>query len=105
MTDKIQLGQLVQNYKTSTTLDYNFAYGGATVDANLVKPYSSSVKTLVDQVGEWQNTVANKPSYAPWKSGNALFAIWLGVNDIGNSYGQSNEASLVNQILDVSRII
>lgn len=94
------VGHLVHTYNTSLTLSYNFAYGGATVDASLVAPYESTVLSLVDQTSEFSNNVASKPSYAPWTSENSLFAIWLGVNDVGNSYGSSGQAALQTKILN-----
>jgi len=93
------VGHLVHTYNTSLTLSYNFAYGGATVDASLVAPYESSVKSLVDQTSEFSSSVASKPSSAPWTAENALFAIWMGVNDVGNSYSESGEAALLTKIL------
>lgn len=38
-------------YNTSTLLTYNFAYGGATINATKVAPYTSTVLSLIDQVG------------------------------------------------------
>ena len=32
---------------------YDFAYGGATIDANLVAPYLPTVKSLIDQVNDF----------------------------------------------------
>lgn len=92
------LGQLIRTYNTSLMLDWNFAYGGATVDATLVAPYVNTVKSLVDQVNEFNTYVASRPSYARWSSSNSLFAIWIGVNDIGNSYWKSGESSLIDKV-------
>jgi phospholipase/lecithinase/hemolysin len=91
---------LVHTYNTSLTLSYNFAYGGATVDASLVAPYESTVKSLIDQTSEFSSNIASKPSSTPWTSANTLFAIWMGVNDIGNSYGGSGESALLTKILN-----
>jgi len=94
------VGHLVRTYNTSLTLSYNFASGGATVDASLVAPYESTVLSLIDQTKLFSNNIASKPSYAPWTSANSLFAIWLGVNDVGNSYGNSGESALQTKILN-----
>jgi hypothetical protein len=75
-------------------LSYNFAYGGATTSAALVTPYESTVLSLIDQVSIFSSTISSKPSYAPWASSNALFAIWIGVNDVGNAWGDSNWSTL-----------
>jgi hypothetical protein len=67
-------------------LTYNYAYGGATIDAGLVQPYTPTVLSLTDQVDQFLDGAGNKPSTSPWTSANALFSIWIGINDIGNSH-------------------
>lgn len=76
-------------YNKSLTLTYNFAYGGATIDAKLVQPYEPTVLSLTDQVNQFLGSVASKPASTPWTSDNSLFSFWIGINDIGNSYYQS----------------
>lgn len=73
-------------YNKSLILTYNYAYGGATINATLVAPYEPDVLSLVDQVNEFLGTVASKPASTPWTSTNALFSFWIGINDIGNSW-------------------
>ena len=73
-------------YNKSLILTYNFAYGGATIDANLVTPYLPTVLSLIDQVNQFLTSYADKPASSPWKSGNTLFSVWIGINDIGNSW-------------------
>ncbi|KII86059.1 carbohydrate esterase family 16 protein, partial [Plicaturopsis crispa FD-325 SS-3] len=82
-------------YNTSLVLTYNYAYGGATIDASLVAPYEPTVLSLTDQVGEFLDTAAS----TPWTSGNALFSIWIGINDIGNSYYESGDRSAFSDTL------
>lgn len=94
------VGYLVREYNASSLYSYNFAYGGATVNASLVKPFEPTVKSLIDQVKQFSSSIATKPSYAPWKTNNTLFAIWMGVNDVGNSWWNANEAELLVQIMD-----
>jgi hypothetical protein len=79
-------------------LDWNFAYGGATVDATLIAPYVNTVKLLVDQVQEFNTYAASRPSDGKWSSSNSLFAIWIGVNDIANSYWRLDESSLIGKV-------
>ena len=93
------IGHLVETYNTSLTLSYNFAYGGAVVNASIVAPLIETIKTMVDQVSEFTSNLEPTPTYAPWTSENSLFAIWFGINDIGNSYSKSND-TLVGEILD-----
>ncbi|KAI3609031.1 carbohydrate esterase family 16 protein, partial [Moniliophthora roreri] len=78
-------------FNKSLILTYNFAYGGATIDANLVKPYEPTVRSLTDQVNIFLDSIGKKPANAPWTSKNALFSIWIGINDIGNSYYLSGD--------------
>ena len=79
-------------YNNSLILTYNYAYGGATINASLVAPFEPTVLSLIDQVNEFlDGGVANKPATAPWTSENALFSVWIGINDLGNSYYQSGD--------------
>ncbi|KAJ9149472.1 Carbohydrate esterase family 16 protein [Pleurostoma richardsiae] len=94
------VGFLVSQLNTSLTLSYNFAYGGATTDASLVQPYTSTVLSFVDQVSQFSSSIASHPSYAPWTAANTLVGVWMGVNDVGNSYWLANETTLLGQIMD-----
>ncbi|KAJ3482364.1 hypothetical protein NLI96_g7024 [Meripilus lineatus] len=76
-------------FNKSLIFTYNYAYGGATIDASLVTPYEPTVLSMTDQVNQFLTTVANKPASTPWTSSNALFSFFIGINDIGNSYYQS----------------
>ncbi|KAL3455644.1 hypothetical protein BJX64DRAFT_294823, partial [Aspergillus heterothallicus] len=69
------ISDLVATYNNSLLLSYNLAYGGATVDASLVAPYTPEVYSLVDQVAEFtEYLAAPPPAYANWNANNALFA-------------------------------
>lgn len=79
-------------FNQSVILTYNYAYGGATIDASLVQPYEPTVLSLTDQVNEFLNSsVASQPPTAPWTSADSLFSFWIGINDIGNSYYESGD--------------
>lgn len=78
-------------YNNSLVFTYNYAYGGATIDATLVQPYTPTVLSLTDQVNEFLNTVASKPATTSWKSSDTLFSVWIGINDIGHSYYLSGD--------------
>jgi phospholipase/lecithinase/hemolysin len=91
---------LISKHNSSLIFSYNFASGGATTDASLVTPFQSTVLSLVDQVSEFSNNLASKPSYAPWTSENALFATWIGVNDVGNKWSDSSWSTLSQKIID-----
>ncbi|KAK0735953.1 hypothetical protein B0T21DRAFT_401637 [Apiosordaria backusii] len=94
------VGFLTSQYNTSTLLTYNFAYGGATTNATLVQPWRVDVLSLIDQVQQFSDSIASKPSYAPWTAKNSLFGIWIGVNDVGNSWWKEEYDELVSQIMD-----
>lgn len=95
------IGLLVSQYNLSTLLSYNFAYGGATTDADLVAPYEPTVLSFVDQVTEFSNSIASHPSTTPWTSENSLFGVWMGVNDVGNTYYESNVTTILDDIMVV----
>ncbi|KAI0700963.1 hypothetical protein C8T65DRAFT_656929 [Cerioporus squamosus] len=86
-------------YNKSLILTYNYAYGGATINASLVQPYEPTVLSLIDQVNEFMGQAASKPAFAPWTSNNALFSVWIGINDIGNSYYQSGDRDAFSDVL------
>ena len=74
----------------------NLAYGGATVDSALVKPYLPTVLSLKDQVrNEYLPKYASQPAFFDWKADDTLFASFLGINDIGNSYANPNASSVL----------
>lgn len=77
---------MVTEFNTSLTLSYNFAYGGATVDSDIVPPYADTVLSMIDQVQQFSDSIASKPDYAPWTAENTVVGVWMGVNDVGNSY-------------------
>jgi phospholipase/lecithinase/hemolysin len=89
------LGYLITEFNASTTFSYNLAVGGATTDSVLIPPYSNTVKSFVDQVDELRLEFASNP---PWVSENLLVGVWIGNNDVGNSFAQDNKNSLYLQI-------
>lgn len=95
------IDHLISEHNLSTLLSYNFAYGGATTDADLVTPYEPTVLSFVDQVTEFSNSIASHPSTTPWTSENALFGVWMGVNDVGNTYYLSNVTTILEDIMVV----
>lgn len=72
---------LTTTYNKSLILTYDFAWGGATIDAKLVTPGSGI--SLADEVNTFLNKFASKPSSTPWQTHNTLFSVWIGINDIG----------------------
>ncbi|KAJ7193804.1 GDSL-like Lipase/Acylhydrolase-domain-containing protein [Mycena pura] len=77
-------------YNVAGTKVFNLASGGATIDSKLVTPFEPTVLSIVDQVAQFKQILASKPPGAEWNSSNALFAIWIGINDCGDSFNWSN---------------
>jgi hypothetical protein len=77
---------LTSRYNITDTKVFNLAYGGATIDSKLVTPYLATVQSVVTQVGLFEKYLAHKPTGAHWNSSNSLFAFWIGINDVGNSF-------------------
>lgn len=95
------VGFLTTTYNASTVLTYTLASGGATVDASLVAPYAPTVLSLKDQVQSlFLPTYGSHPASAKWKSESALFAFFIGINDVGNSWWLGN-ATLYDAIFAV----
>lgn len=63
-------------------------------------PYAPTVLSLVDQVSQFSGSIASHPSYAPWTAADTLVGVWIGVNDVGNSYWTANETVLLGKIMD-----
>ncbi|KAG9318919.1 carbohydrate esterase family 16 protein [Chiua virens] len=81
---------LTNTYNQTVLTTFNLAYGGATVDSALVPPYLPTVLSVVDQVSEFNEYLTSKPAGAQWNGTNSLFAMWIGINDVGNSVGWTN---------------
>lgn len=87
----------MKEQNNSLVLSYNFAYGGATVDANIVKPYADTVLSMVDQVNQFSNSLGKKPANVPWTAKNTVVGVWMGVNDVGNSFYLGNAAEIAEK--------
>ncbi|KAJ8092423.1 hypothetical protein PM082_023676 [Marasmius tenuissimus] len=81
---------LSEKYNVTNTKLFNLASGGATIDSALVPPFLPTVLSIVDQVNQFNEFLAPKPQCAPWNSSNSLFAVWVGINDVGNSFPWTN---------------
>ncbi|KAG8995939.1 hypothetical protein FRB90_012867 [Tulasnella sp. 427] len=93
------IDEMVVSYNESKIYAYNFAYGGATIDANIVAPYTSTVLSMTDQMNEFLNNVASKPSYAPWTSANSLFSFFIGINDVSGTWWKSSDPTAYTDTL------
>ncbi|GLB34565.1 putative carbohydrate esterase family 16 protein [Lyophyllum shimeji] len=77
-------------FNVTNTRVFDLASGGATIDGALVPPYLPTVLSIVDQVSQFKQILGPKPANAAWQSSNSLFAFWIGINDVGNSFGWTN---------------
>lgn len=80
------VGYLTTKYNKSSILTYNYAYGGAVINASLVTPWRPDVLSLTDQVAQFLEGAGKKPAETRWTSDNSLFSVFIGINDIGNSW-------------------
>lgn len=93
-------------YNSSVDFAYNFAWGGATISDAVVPPSSADIYTLVEQVDEFQTGYAGTVGSAGvvWHPHDTLFATFIGINDIGNSYNftksTADTSRLHKQLMD-----
>lgn len=83
---------LTVKYNASQLLTYNLAYGGATVDSALVAPYLPTVLSVAQQVEDEFFPVYGSSS---WKADDTIFGVFIGINDVGNSYGRGAAATKI----------
>ncbi|KAJ7627131.1 hypothetical protein FB45DRAFT_991263 [Roridomyces roridus] len=94
------VGYLTETDNSSVVFAYNYAFGGATINASLVTPFEPTVLSLIDQVNEFlTGGVASKPASTPWTSANALFSVWIGVNDMAGSWFEPGDRGVFAETL------
>jgi phospholipase/lecithinase/hemolysin len=86
-------------YNESLIETVNLAYGGATVDSALVTPYLPTVLSLKAQIQTEFLPLYAADEVLPWKSSDTLFGIFIGINDVGNSYGSLNSSVDLNDLI------
>jgi hypothetical protein len=91
---------MVTEFNASLIYSYNLASGGATTDSDIIPPYAPTVLDLIDQVQVFSDNLASKPSYAPWTAENTVAGVWMGVNDVGNSWWFSNYTDINTVVVD-----
>jgi len=91
---------LTTTYNQSFIETYNLAYGGATVDSDLVAEYLPTVLDFRQQVNTEYIPYYSTKKAATWTSADSLFAMFFGINDVGNSYSKQN-ATLNGLIFNV----
>ncbi|KAI5266786.1 hypothetical protein E4T47_08217 [Aureobasidium subglaciale] len=97
---------LTTAYNKSFIETVNLAYGGATVDGTLVAPYKPSVLSVKQQVQtQFLPIYASHFSPVPWSSFDTLFTIFIGINDVGNSYASQNATLLSTIFTELSGLV
>ncbi|KAJ7905205.1 hypothetical protein B0H13DRAFT_2334149 [Mycena leptocephala] len=81
-------------YNVAGTKMFNMAVPGATIDSAIVPPHLPTTLSVVDQVAQFTEFLAPKPVGAEWTSANALFAIWIGINDCTKGFTSTNATQL-----------
>ena len=78
-------------YEVATSLNardiptFDFADGGATVDASFVAPFRPEVKSFVNQVNDnYLPALASRKDL--WHPRSTLTTVWFGINDVTNSH-------------------
>ncbi|CAK4034549.1 carbohydrate esterase family 16 [Lecanosticta acicola] len=79
----------VQNITLVKT--FNFAYGGSTVDLELIHPDVPALRDLKYQINEQYLAyyVNAEPRPLDWSPENTLFIVWIGLNDIHNANNET----------------
>jgi phospholipase/lecithinase/hemolysin len=71
-----------------------------------VAPYLPTVLFVKQQVqNEYLTIYASHSSPVPWTSDDTLFTIFIGINDIGNSYASQNGALLPTIFTELSSLV
>ncbi|KAF5869297.1 putative carbohydrate esterase family 16 protein [Botrytis fragariae] len=91
------LGVVATELNSSLVLGYDYAEYGATTDNTLV---NGATHDLIAQVTEFSTYAAHDVSTAPWTEDNTMAIVWMGINDVGNSYWDGFVTPFDN-ILDV----
>lgn len=84
---------LTTTYNQSYVQTYNLAFGGATVDMELIEsPFGRIVQSFRQQVqDQFLPTYGNKAA-VPWSSKDSLFVVFFGINDVVLSYAGQNSS-------------
>ncbi|KAJ9213421.1 CAZyme family CE16 [Paecilomyces variotii] len=91
------VGYLTAVLNTSLILNYNLAISGACINNSVIRGVPGD---LVSQVKSFAIHYASQSAWAPWRSGNSIFAIWIGINDIGDSYITADVDSTLPVLLE-----
>ncbi|PYH42255.1 SGNH/GDSL hydrolase family protein [Aspergillus saccharolyticus JOP 1030-1] len=79
------VGYLATSFNETLTLSYNLAMYGATIDNSVIPNEPGDLVHQVSQQFQRQYCQSQTPPRA-WAADAALFAIWIGINDVQYSY-------------------
>lgn len=84
------LGYLTSTFNESQVFLRDLAVSGATIDNDLVAAtdHETGVKQQIDA---YEKFMADGAPGLDWESGNTLFVMWVGINDIGFTYERENQ--------------
>ncbi|KAL9058938.1 MAG: hypothetical protein Q9162_001496 [Coniocarpon cinnabarinum] len=90
------LRYLTEVYNTTTTLLYDLARAGATIDNDVV---NGGVPDLIDQVGQSFTPQYSELKDRDWRSDNTIFNVWMADNDVYRGYNESDYDTLVDNLM------
>lgn len=93
------VGYLATKFNKSSILTYNYAYGGAVINETLVTPWQPNLIHLTGQVDQFLEGAAVRSGGEKWNGDNALFSIFIGINDIGNSWYLEGDRDAFAEVL------
>ncbi|KAK7550893.1 hypothetical protein IWX49DRAFT_498307 [Phyllosticta citricarpa] len=86
------VGYLTTKYNASLIQTVDLAFWGATVDDSLIAAYSPIVKSVKEQVATEFFPYYTTPTKG-WSSQDTLFSVFIGINDVANSYRVKNTSA------------
>lgn len=82
-------------------LTYNYAAYAAVVNNSIIPP-PIYVPDFVNQCNSFYAQLVPPPSFAQWRSDNSIFAIWFGINDIGQSLDKPDvQATMLSSLFSL----
>ena len=89
---------MTTEFNRSRTVLFNYAQNGALIDSALFFGGSSDDGIKQLQYPRFKATVATVPNgWANWTSSDALASIFIGINDVGNSYTMAYKTGYVTK--------
>ncbi|OJJ63017.1 hypothetical protein ASPSYDRAFT_41714 [Aspergillus sydowii CBS 593.65] len=95
------VGYLTTQYNDTTVLSYNHAVSGATVNNSIVASDHDVPQDLVYQVldGFERNYCPPHIAGLGWRAEEALFGVWIGINDIYFAYQLPDPLEILSRVL------